>query len=250
MFESKKGNYTSWRYQKKCFERMYLNTTEEFLKRYDPHLIEEKEVLKKRIIKLFDFLFPQKCEKLLDIGCGIGFYFKILKRYTNKIYATDISELYLNRAKENTESFNLKEIYYNLNLSNQLPFKSESFDVVFVFSVIHHMEDVDESINEIHRVLKKGGRCIIIEPNIFNPAMFLFLVLKKHERGIFHITRKKLEKKLSRKFERIEYHPTTFQVSFTDPFSNLLIKIIDIFPKFMMYFLAIHYILIAEKNIK
>lgn len=46
----------------------------------------------------------------------------------------------------------------------QLPFASESFDLVITVLSLHHWKEKDKGISEIYRVLKKGGRLIIGDP--------------------------------------------------------------------------------------
>ena len=46
----------------------------------------------------------------------------------------------------------------------QLPFVSESFDLVITVLSLHHWQEKDKGINQIYRVLKKGGRLIIGDP--------------------------------------------------------------------------------------
>ncbi|WP_419025489.1 class I SAM-dependent methyltransferase [Emergencia sp.] len=46
----------------------------------------------------------------------------------------------------------------------QLPFASESFDLVITVLSLHHWQEKDKGISEIYRVLKKGGRLIIGDP--------------------------------------------------------------------------------------
>lgn len=46
----------------------------------------------------------------------------------------------------------------------QLPLVSESFDLVIAVLSLHHWKEKNKGINEIYRVLKKGGRLIIGDP--------------------------------------------------------------------------------------
>jgi SAM-dependent methyltransferase len=43
-----------------------------------------------------------------------------------------------------------------------LPFKDSSFDCVYMTLVIHHIEDKESFLRETHRVLRRGGNCVIV----------------------------------------------------------------------------------------
>jgi uncharacterized protein YbaR (Trm112 family)/ubiquinone/menaquinone biosynthesis C-methylase UbiE len=47
----------------------------------------------------------------------------------------------------------------------QLPFRSESFDVVFSKGSLHHSQPIDEPLQSMTRVCKKGGHIVLVEPN-------------------------------------------------------------------------------------
>ncbi|MCX8081178.1 MAG: class I SAM-dependent methyltransferase [Bacteroidia bacterium] len=104
----------------------------------------------------------------LEIGCGSGLFTnKVYDRTKAKIVAIDISPDLLELAKER----NLP-VEFRVENAMQTSFDDEVFDVVFGSSVIHHL-DIEKSIKEIYRVLKKGGRMIFAEPNMLNPQIFI-----------------------------------------------------------------------------
>ena len=243
-----KEKYTSWSYQKESFEKMYEDGTKEFLKRYHTELLEENKFVRQRINELFQSLFTEKINTLLDIGCGTGFYFSALSKYTDKLYGIDVSTLFLKDAKKIIERNKIKNVYVCMSLSEALPFSDQSLDCVFLFAVLHHLQNVDKTIEETHRVLKKNGKCIVIEPNILNPAMFIFLCFKKHERGILSLPKFTLENKFKKLFSNVHSKPTAFQVTFTDPFSNMILSVLEKLPESFLEYLSIHYVLIAEKE--
>ncbi len=98
---------------------------------------------------------------MLDIGCGSGE--KAIPYYVKakKIYAADNEPNMLEKMKENVEKTfkgkpNLKEkfIYQEIDCEKNLPYPDEFFDLV----VSRHCGG---DMNEIYRVLKKGGFCIL-----------------------------------------------------------------------------------------
>ena len=54
--------------------------------------------------------------------------------------------------------------------AEQLGFASASFDVVFGRAIVHHL-DLDSIMEELFRILKPGGRAVLIEPLGINPLI-------------------------------------------------------------------------------
>ena len=76
------------------------------------------------------------------------------------IKAADISKSGINEAKQRTKNF--KNITYKNCSILDLPFNDEKFDLVWSAGVIHHTTDFDKSLNELTRVLKKGGKLFLL----------------------------------------------------------------------------------------
>ncbi|MFH1776938.1 MAG: methyltransferase domain-containing protein [Candidatus Omnitrophota bacterium] len=99
-------------------------------------------------------------KKILDAGCGKGRFAVLIKKYfpSCEVHAVDISGKLLDYLPKTI----LKE---KASIKN-LPYKSETFDVVYCVEVLEHTLDPEKAINEICRVLKTGGKLIIIDKNI------------------------------------------------------------------------------------
>ncbi len=52
------------------------------------------------------------------------------------------------------------------NDAQALPFKDGSLDTIMVFGVLHHIKSPDKFFNEARRVLKKGGKIVMVEPYV------------------------------------------------------------------------------------
>ena len=89
--------------------------------------------------------------KLLDFGCGSKPYEKLFKNSNNYV-GVEVSS-----NKENLKS----DIYYN---GIALPFADNNFDSVLCTEVFEHVEQLDDVIIELYRVLKPGGRMIVTTP--------------------------------------------------------------------------------------
>ncbi len=105
-------------------------------------------------------------EKILEIGCGDGYFMELCKK--NNIH--DITGLELNSAaadKGNAAGLNiLKETIQDYSVSN-----AEKYDAVCFFQVLEHITEVHSFLESALRCLKKDGKLIIAVPNN-NPYLF------------------------------------------------------------------------------
>ncbi len=107
--------------------------------------------------------------KVLEIGCGTGFFTKEIVKKPVKLIAIDISPELIEIAKKNISSPNVEFIIEN---AYQMKFEDNAFDTVLGSSVLHHL-DVEAALKEIYRVLKPGGEIAFTEPNMMNPQIAL-----------------------------------------------------------------------------
>jgi ubiquinone/menaquinone biosynthesis C-methylase UbiE len=98
-------------------------------------------------------------EKILDIGCGQGICSQKIDLGQGHYTGIDSSELLIKRASEIYNTANTKFLVAD---ALDLPFDDASFDAVFSISLIHLIEDVDEVIDELSRVLKPKGRFFLV----------------------------------------------------------------------------------------
>jgi len=124
-------------------------------------LAEERE---KKIIDQYSYdlknLTKMPPGKILDVGCGLGFFLSALDSKWEK-YGTDVSEFATDYARQHYPDISVftGEVY-------EAGYKSNFFDVVYCFEVMEHINNPHEIINEISRVVKPGGIVMISTPNI------------------------------------------------------------------------------------
>lgn len=100
-------------------------------------------------------------QTILEIGFGNGKFFdKIFSRANNlQVTGLDFSETMFSQAKEkNTEAIASGKLKLQLGNSDKLPFPDNSFDKIFCINVIYFWNEPQKHLQEIHRVLKPGGR--------------------------------------------------------------------------------------------
>ncbi len=125
---------------------------------YDDFLLPPNDFIRE---KYFAHLRPRSADCVLEIGMGISsFLARAVKRYKIVPYGFDYVNTSLAAQKRNSPC--------DLNLSRgdgeELPYKDNSFDFVVAISVLEHFSDYDRAFNEIWRVLKPKGTCLLQVP--------------------------------------------------------------------------------------
>ena len=111
-----------------------------------------------------------KGKVVLDLGCFTGGRSVAwAQRYKlAKIYGIDISQVYIDAAAEYAK-INQVQAEFRLGRGESLPFGDEMFDAILSFDVFEHVTDVEKTLIECNRVLKKGGRLFVVFPSYFHP---------------------------------------------------------------------------------
>ena len=100
-------------------------------------------------------------EHILEIGAGIGTDHAQFAKAGGIMYDVDLASGHLQLAKRNFELRGLQGTFRHGDAEN-IPFDDNSFDLVYSNGVIHHTPNTTQVVKEIYRVLKPGGRCIIM----------------------------------------------------------------------------------------
>ena len=100
-------------------------------------------------------------KKILDLGCGIGFWVSEFSlRGLNNLYAADLTEAALEITKRRLEIYEGSAILTIQNAEN-LTFDDETFSHINCQGVIHHTPNTEKTISEIARVLESEGTASI-----------------------------------------------------------------------------------------
>jgi SAM-dependent methyltransferase len=126
----------------------------------------------KKSIKLIRSIEKRK-GKLLDVGCGVGFFMDKLEKSGSKLemHGVDYSPYNLKRAKK------LGFTFKRCNIEEGIPYNDGFFDIVYAAELIEHLVNPDYFLGECNRLLKKGGSVIVTTPNLcawYNRLLVLF----------------------------------------------------------------------------
>ena len=110
---------------------------------------------------MIDWLQPSTQMRALDIATGGGHVAKRLAPYVEHVFATDLTKPMLEETADFLQAE--KNIDYIIADAEQLPFLDHRFDLVTCRVAAHHFPHPAHFISEVERVLKPGGKFLLID---------------------------------------------------------------------------------------
>jgi 2-polyprenyl-3-methyl-5-hydroxy-6-metoxy-1,4-benzoquinol methylase len=111
-----------------------------------------------RRMKFVEKYIEFKGKKVLDVGCGVGMFLRQFKKRGALVFGIDADKEKVKHAKKN-----FPNIFHGY--AEKMPFRKDSFDIVWLHEVIEHVDDDQLVIKECFRVLKTHGMLVIFAPN-------------------------------------------------------------------------------------
>ncbi len=107
---------------------------------------------------------PKSNKKLIDVACGTGDIAKVFTEDTDgksKVYCVDPSKKMISLGKEKLKNY--KNISWHIASAEKLPFREAQFDYYVISFGLRNTKNLNQSLSEAYRVLKKGGRFLCLE---------------------------------------------------------------------------------------
>lgn len=144
---------------------------------------------------------------VLDAACGEGYGSNLLARDAAEVYGIDISEESIIHARNKYEN---KRITFQVASVCELPFATDTFDVIVSFETLEHIDEVSQLkfIQEICRVLKKDGILVISTPN--------HRIYKRRGENHFHVREleyREFKTLLEEKFPCVTFFSQQFEIA-------------------------------------
>jgi arsenite methyltransferase len=109
---------------------------------------------------------PRPAEKIIELGCGPGFYScGLAERFPEiSVIGVDRSPSQLSWAREKRNALGLKNCRFQSDNVLELPHPDGSFNVLIASRLFTVLPNRRRAVAEMYRVLQPGGRCFVAEP--------------------------------------------------------------------------------------
>ena len=111
----------------------------------------------------------QPGQDIADLGAGSGYYTIAAAKAlaaTGRVYAIDIQKELLTKLKNNATReglYNVEVIWGDIEKMNGTKLRDSSVDLAFLCNILFQIEDKDNTIKEIKRILKPAGRVLVVD---------------------------------------------------------------------------------------
>ena len=154
---------------------------------------------------LADTIAPAPGLSVLDLGGGTGLNDALLAEKGARVTILDRSEAMLKRARQKNLPVRLV-----LGRAEQMPFADASFDVVLISDAWHHFQAQGQVAREVHRILKPGGRVVVVA---FDPRQLKIRIVAALERLVLEPSTFQAPDQLAATFARAGIKGETRNVS-------------------------------------
>lgn len=106
---------------------------------------------------------PQKTDTMIEVASGTCICGRAFAPFVSHVTCLDTTSAMLEIGKTECEKTNIRNITFVKGIAEELPFLDNSFDIVISRLAFHHFINVKEIFAEMKRVLKQGGKLVLID---------------------------------------------------------------------------------------
>jgi ArsR family transcriptional regulator len=100
---------------------------------------------------------------IADLGAGEGTFSQLLAQRAEKVIAVDNSEKMVEFGTKVARENGYQNLEYRFGSLDDTPIDSNTVDIAFFSQALHHAEKPEKAISEAHRILKLGGKIVIMD---------------------------------------------------------------------------------------
>ena len=106
---------------------------------------------------------PEKTDSVLEVAAGTCVCGRAIAPYAKQVVCLDMTPAMLSVGKNNAEKEKIDNIIFTIGDAAELPFLDNSFDIVLSRLAFHHFPNPKNCFSEMARVLKPGGKLVVID---------------------------------------------------------------------------------------
>ncbi|HEY7465902.1 MAG TPA: methyltransferase domain-containing protein [Dehalococcoidia bacterium] len=141
---------------------------------------------RRRACTVLEYIDPQPGDRILEDGCGLGFYLHLLGRLCDaEVWGIELDRGRLSAALDDEYASKARLAMGDVT---RLPVADAGFDKLIISEVLEHLDDDATAVREIARVLKPGGVCAVTVPHAGYPPLWDPLNYGREHLGLGHFT--------------------------------------------------------------
>ena len=140
--------------------------------------------------KVAALLRPRREDRIVDVGTGTGHTAAYLARWSDHVTGVDPEPDMLGAARH--AYGDLPGLAFAHGAGEALPFPDNAFDGAVARHTLHHHVDVEATLREVHRVLRPGGRLVLVDETAPDPEHAAWLERLERLRDPSHVATRAL----------------------------------------------------------